>query len=214
MRRRGKQSILQHVFPTAGEFAFRDDVSSAGHGAAAIACDEHGIAVLDVGGFAERHRLELERLDRPQQAKAAFVIIADHVRGYRSSRVVGNLGGEGLDHEIADRQQKAILIDKDCGALALAAQAVHGPPVGIDVGLHLHDGREEIVDSIVLRECRRAGEKQRKRREDASSRHKASGADMYCAAHECSFDTKRDREPRSMRPIRPRAMILVRTQPH
>ena len=55
--------------------------------AAAEARDQHRVALLDVGGLAERHRLELERLDRAQQAEAGLVVVADDVGRHGASAI-------------------------------------------------------------------------------------------------------------------------------
>ena len=52
MRRRGEQRLIEQVFPTAGELALGDDVGAGNHVGAAEARDQHGIALLDVGGLA------------------------------------------------------------------------------------------------------------------------------------------------------------------
>src|SRR4029077_5513151 len=105
--------LLEHILPAAGEFALGDDIGPAHHGGAAEACNQYGIALLDLGGLAQRHRLWRVGAARAPQAEAAFVIVADDVRRYGAPVVVDDLGRVGLDHEIADRQHKTGAIDDD-----------------------------------------------------------------------------------------------------
>ncbi len=51
-----------------------------------------------------------------------------------------------LDHQIADGEHEAILVDHDARALALAPEALHGLPVRIDEGLDAHDRRDKLFE--------------------------------------------------------------------
>ena len=104
-----------------------------------------------VGGLAERHGLELERLDCPQQPKAGFVVVADHIGRHGASVVVDDLGRIGLDHQIADRQHQTVSIDEDARSFAFAPEALDGAAFGIDVGLDPHHRRNELFDPGILR---------------------------------------------------------------
>ena len=54
-----------------------------------------------------------QRLDGAQQAETGLVVVADDVRRHGMSAVVDDLGRVGLDHQIADRQDEAVAVDKD-----------------------------------------------------------------------------------------------------
>src|SRR5438874_4999620 len=90
--RRGEERLIEQIFPATGEFALGYDIGAAHHGRTAKTCDQHGIAFPDFGGLAQRHRLELERLDRAQQAEARFVVVTDDVRRYGTAIIIDDFG--------------------------------------------------------------------------------------------------------------------------
>ena len=75
-----------------------------------------------VRGFAESDRLDLQRRDRLQQAEAGLMVVADDIGGHGAAVIRHHLGGMRLDHQIADGEHQAVLVDDDAGALALAAE--------------------------------------------------------------------------------------------
>ena len=113
MRRCGKERLIEQIFPAAGKLALGHNMGASHHAAAAETCDEHGIAFLNLGGFAQRHRLELERCDRTQQAEAAFLVIADDIRRHGTPVVGPDFSRVGFDHKITDRQDEAVTVDED-----------------------------------------------------------------------------------------------------
>jgi hypothetical protein len=113
MGRRREDCLLEQVFPAAREFALPYDIGAGDHGGAAEARDQHGVPFLHVGGLAQRHRLVFERFDRAQQAEARFVVVADDICRNGPPVIVDDFGGVGLDHQIADRQNEAVAVDKD-----------------------------------------------------------------------------------------------------
>jgi hypothetical protein len=113
MGRRREERLVQQIFPAAGEFALPDDIGAGHHGRTTEARDQHWVAFLHVGGLAQRHRLVFERFDRAQQAEARFMVVADDVCRHGPPVVVDDFGGVGLDHQVADRQDEAVTVDKD-----------------------------------------------------------------------------------------------------
>ena len=82
MRRRSEDRLVEHVFPIAGEFAFGDDVDGRHHVGAAEARDRTATSrTFTSADLPSGMRLELQRLDRPQQPEAELVVIADDVAG-------------------------------------------------------------------------------------------------------------------------------------
>ena len=102
---------------------------------------------LRSAGLAERHRLDLERLGGAQQAEAGVVVVADDVGGGLAAGIGDDLGGMRLDHQVADGEDQALVVDDDAGAGALLAETFDRAPVRIDVGLELHDRGEQFVGS-------------------------------------------------------------------
>src|SRR5262245_44547325 len=53
MGRCSKERLVEQIFPAAGKLALGHNIGTSHHTAATEACDEHGIAFLDPGGFAQ-----------------------------------------------------------------------------------------------------------------------------------------------------------------
>ena len=102
--------------------------------------------------------------------------------------LVRHFGGMRLDHQIADGEDQTVLVDHDAGTLALAPEALHGLPVGIDVGLDAHDRGDELFDRG------RAGGKN-KCRNDGQSQHEAAKAN---GAHGFSHEGARSEARRML----------------
>ena len=118
----GEDRLVDHVLPAAGEHAAARDAHRRHHADAAEARHQHRIALLEVGGLADRQRLDLERLEGAQQPEAGLVIVADHAGRHGAAGVGDHLGGVRLDHQIADGEHQAVLVDQDAAAFALAAE--------------------------------------------------------------------------------------------
>ncbi len=146
MRRRGVDRLVEQIFPVADELALADHECRNHIAGAAAARDHHDVFLFDVGDLAERERLDLEWLDRAQQAKARLMIIADDT-GREGASVIGDdLGRIGLDHQIADRQDEPVGIDQDASAFAIAPETLHRATLGIDVGLDLDHRRDQVLE--------------------------------------------------------------------
>ena len=68
----------------------------------------------------------------------------------RPSFVVTSCGMR-LDHQVADGENEAVLVDDDAGALALAAEIFGGARIRVDDGLDAHDRRQQFVGGRPLR---------------------------------------------------------------
>ena len=67
--------------------------------------------------------------------------------------VVGcDLGGVRFDHQVADSEDKALVVDDNTGPLALAAEDLDRASIRVDERLHLDDGGQKLIGRDFLRE--------------------------------------------------------------
>ena len=119
-------------------------------------------------------RLDLERLGGAQQAEAGVVVVADHIGGGLAAGIGENFGGMRLDHQIADGEDQALVVDDDAGAGALLAETFDRAPLGIDVGLDLHHRREQLIGGDVRRRVLRSSLRARDQRERSGDKNPAA----------------------------------------
>ncbi len=55
-----------------------------------------------------------------------------------------------LDHQVADGDDQAVVIDDDAGAFALATEILNRAPIRIDEGFDRHHAGEELVGGELL----------------------------------------------------------------
>ena len=184
VRGRGEDRIVEQIFPAPRKRAPGGDLRPRHAAAPAVAHDDDRILLLEVGRVSERDRMHLERHDGAQQAETALVVVADHV-GRDGVAVAGDdLGGFRLDHEVADGQDQAIVVDDDAGPVAAAPEVRDRAAVRIDRRLDVHDRRQEVVERGRLGAGRRDGRDQREH-DDQTEAAGQDGATATSILHRC-----------------------------
>ena len=84
--------------------------------------------------------------DGAKQAESSIVVVADHVGGDGTALGRRHFGSVRFDHQIADRQDEAGVVDDDARACSIPAQAFQGAAVGIDEGLESDDAGDDILE--------------------------------------------------------------------
>ena len=113
---------------------------------AAAAGDDHRVAGRRARRGAELERGHAEPAERLDQAEAARLIVADHVRLRGRAAVGGEPDGLGLGDQIADRQHQPVRADHDAVAGARGAEDRGGERVVRDLRAQAQDGRERALE--------------------------------------------------------------------
>ena len=82
MGRRREDRFLQHIFPIAGKFLFGDDARRYRALPPAEAADDNPFPDRGCGGIADLERRHIHFGQCLHQPEAAFLIVAEHVRGH------------------------------------------------------------------------------------------------------------------------------------
>ena len=125
--------------------------------------DEHPVAPLQSRGIAQAHGSRRERPSRPDEPEAGVVIVGDHFGGDDGPGGVADAGRHRLQHDVADGQHEAAVVDDHAVGLPPGSEKPRRARVGGDFRLDAHKGAEHLLDRGALRRDGRRGDRDRDR---------------------------------------------------
>ena len=125
MRRAGEQRALNVVFPVAGKRPPHHHLGGTDRASPTIgdtAGDHQHLTRLQTGWLAECDRRQPQRCQRAHQTESCGHVVAHHARRNGAAVVGQQPHVGGLEHQVADGQHQAVVVDDDARTLPRLAQ--------------------------------------------------------------------------------------------
>src|SRR5665213_3954523 len=126
MRGRGKDRLVEHVFPIAGKFLLGDDAGRDRALPPAEAADNDALTDRGRGGFADVERWHVELGKRLHQSKTGLLVVAEHMARHRAAVVERDPKCLRFRYQIADGEDEAVAANKNAVAGTFGAERVGG----------------------------------------------------------------------------------------